>query len=210
MLSLSLYIATVEDTHSGWRHTEKSGRAQNKEDSCSRPSFLFVSLPESSKSVSYPGYLYKCKTSIMRAHSKKLCFSTFIAKSCTTPTTAFPDVHAQFGGFSEDMPSPCLCLLFSSISIQRMKTRSVCPQAFSFQLSYLYLRANCNGRQGGGYFFPPVPGTCVCRTFFFFSSLNHFGNFPGILILISTKEVHGFYLNIMNSIRFSNTFNFII
>lgn len=61
-------------------------------------------------------------------------------------------------------------------------------------------------------FFPPVSGTCVCTMFFFFSlsSLSHFGNFPGILILISTKEVHGFYQNIMNPIRFSNTFNFII
>lgn len=65
---------------------------------------VFVSLPESSKNVSRPGYLYKCKTSI-----KKSCvFLLFFF--CI-------DVRAQFNGFSEAVLSPYLCLLFSSISL---------------------------------------------------------------------------------------------
>lgn len=59
-------------------------------------------------------------------------------------------------------------------------------------------------------FFSTCSRNMCSQNVFFFFSLNHFGNFPGILTLISTKEVHGFYLNTMNSIKFSNTLNCII
>lgn len=166
--------------------------------------------------MSRPGYLYEYETSIMSAHLKRVVFFYFFflfGKKRQNTEHSIPrcscTIQWFFWSCAVSLPLPFVLIYFPLED----EDPSCLPLSFWASPALfisLYLQADWNGRKRGGYFFPPVPGTCVCRMFFFLSSLSHFGNFPGILILISTKEVHGFYRNIMNPIRFSNTFNFII